>query len=141
MTVTERSKKDVAFCVRCFASEDSGSWCATGSQTWCANCSAGGTLILIPEYAIKSIREQASWVGRRYYPSEEDLHRQAELKRMREALPIPHNRTASYVAESDRWVVSQPLLTGQVRQVMVVSADEDDALQKTKAQLPWLAKD
>lgn len=35
------------------------------------NCGSGG-LVPMPEWAVSSIRFQASWVGKRYYPHDED---------------------------------------------------------------------
>lgn len=73
------------FCVCCFADERGGSW---GEGTipnagFCANCGAASCLVPIPLWGIDSIRKNASWVGKRYYPTEEDGETRAELNRLR----------------------------------------------------------
>jgi len=60
------------FCTMCFASERNGSWGCTTMNNYCLNCGAGGTTVEIPEWAIENIRKNASWVGKRYYPCDED---------------------------------------------------------------------
>lgn len=73
------------FCVRCFADDHGGSW-GDGthpSAGHCANCGAGESLVAIPPWAVASIREQASWVGKRYYPHEEDRATTRELRVLR----------------------------------------------------------
>lgn len=60
------------FCCQCFASESSGSWDHVVVGSFCANCCGNGTAFPLPKAAIESIRNQASWVGKRYYPHKED---------------------------------------------------------------------
>ena len=62
------------FCVVCFASNEDGSWgCTTVPEAnFCGNCSSNDCLVAIPFWAVESIRQQASWVGKRYYPCDED---------------------------------------------------------------------
>jgi hypothetical protein len=64
--------ESIDFCCRCFASSQDGSWGEICSHDYCFNCGAGGFVISIPVWAIKSIRESASFVGKRYYPDKED---------------------------------------------------------------------
>lgn len=61
------------FCCQCFASEASGSWDHVVVGSFCTNCCGNGTTFPLPKAAIESIRQQASWVGKRYYPHAEDL--------------------------------------------------------------------
>lgn len=90
----EYNEKLKVFCPRCFADEDGGSW-GDGvhgrppEQTLCANCGAMNCGLLIPEWAIKSIREQASWVGKRYYPHAEDYEKSRELRYLRSIVSPP----------------------------------------------------
>ena len=59
------------FCPNCFADDRGGSW-GDGTQCGhCLNCGGNGTVTL-PQWAVDSIRRQASWVGKRYYPATED---------------------------------------------------------------------
>lgn len=68
---------DIAqFCVCCFAdSVWGGSWGGDVFQGGCMNCGAGGSSITLSLMDIKQIRQQASWVGKRYYPHEEDFEK------------------------------------------------------------------
>lgn len=60
-----------SFCPCCFASSTEGSWNHAVVAGYCTNCGNGSTVEL-PEWAIAEIRRNASWVGKRYYPNEED---------------------------------------------------------------------
>lgn len=76
------------FCPGCFASEENGSWGCTTVNGHCMNCGSAGT-IQIPRWAVDSIRRSASWVGKRYYPSAEDLDDQRELRYLRSIAQPP----------------------------------------------------
>jgi hypothetical protein len=71
------------FCPQCFATDNDGSWGHTVAGSVCTNCGSQ-SIIHIPAFAVESIRKQASWVGKRYYPHTEDVEatneRQALLK-------------------------------------------------------------
>ena len=82
------------FCPGCFATENDSSGGGALVPEYCMNC--GGSPITVPRWAALSIRQQASWVGKRYYPNEEDEVRSAELKILRPLLP-DH--------ETDEWKV------------------------------------
>lgn len=62
----------ILFCPRCFASSDNASWGEPIMEGHCFNCGAGGCTVKLPRWAIEMIRKSASWVGKRYYPHEED---------------------------------------------------------------------
>ena len=84
------------FCVRCFADDRNGSWGEgvhgdSVSGTLCANCGAMNSALAIPTWAVESIREQASWVGKRFYPHEEDYERSTEVKYLRSIAPPPES--------------------------------------------------
>lgn len=70
MTAEDRNKVE-KFCPCCFASETSGSWDHVVIGGYCTNCGNGSTVDL-PVWAIEEIRRNASWVGKRYYPCDED---------------------------------------------------------------------
>jgi len=82
------------FCVQCFASESSGSWVHVVVGSFCTNCCGNGTTMPLPKAAIESIRQQASWVGKRYYPHAEDLAKVAvpqpsiDLATIREVIAV-----------------------------------------------------
>ncbi len=76
----------VDFCPGCFATNLDGSCCPTGSdgtglQLGCDNC-GGHHLLHMPKWAADSIRRQASWVGKRYYPNHEDYIAKSDVLRM-----------------------------------------------------------
>jgi hypothetical protein len=66
-----RDEKDF-FCTRCFS--------RTVCIDACHNCGSGGTNIEIPLWAIDSIRENASWLGKRFYPHKEDYWNRFTIK-------------------------------------------------------------
>lgn len=83
VTASVSEPTPILFCPRCFASEKDGSWGCTVDKNFCNNCSASGTAVPLPEWAIKTIREGASWIGRRYYPQQEDKENHEELMALR----------------------------------------------------------
>lgn len=120
-TKTEDRARTVYFCCCCFATDEGGSWghevIAGPSGTLCTNCGAGGSAFPMPFYAAKSIREQASWVGKRYYPHEEDTENREERKRLlalvpdfpgRTARPVEHlNEDGEFEVQPGQWWVKQ----------------------------------
>lgn len=84
--MTESRTDLLWFCPGCFASEENGSCNHTCDANYCYNCGYPST-IQIPRYAIESIRQQASWVGSRYYPNSEDKQIRLELKYLRGQIP------------------------------------------------------
>jgi hypothetical protein len=108
-------KKEL-FCVRCFASESAGSMGGTISPTdkqgaLCGNCGAINAAVPLSPKAIESIREQASWVGKRFYPHGEDIDARAERKRLLKQVMTYAGRTAvlapEHVHKDVTWFVSQ----------------------------------
>lgn len=73
----------VTFCSACFATNENGSWGTNGWSVndveirgldcYCMNCAGHGEIVVISRRAANKIRESASWVGKRYYPDDEDL--------------------------------------------------------------------
>jgi len=75
----------VTFCSACYATNEDGSWGTNGVSvdmvekmgvdSYCMNCAGHGEVIIMSRRAADKIRSSASWVGKRYYPIEEDyLH-------------------------------------------------------------------
>ena len=84
------------FCPRCFASDMSGSWDQTVVGNHCYNCGASPS-VRLPDWAVDCIREQASWVGKRYYPNDEDKEMAAELKELRSRMTEFPGRTIEHI--------------------------------------------
>jgi hypothetical protein len=129
------------FCVRCFADDKGGSW-GDGVYgdakhgTLCANCGAGNCAIEIPEWAVKSIREQASWVGKRYYPIDEDRERSVEIRYLRGIAPPQPGITATRSDDEkhpDWWHVQ----CGRVGVGPIVASTEAEAIEKGRLSLPY----
>lgn len=137
MTTKDRYEQ-INFCPCCFASSDGGSGGCNVMDGHCLNCGAGSSeAIKLPRWAIEEIRKNASWVGKRYYPSEEDKTHDNELKQLRSLLPnkLP-GRTATKSGYG--WHVVQLLHNGNVS--TYVQADtEEEALEKAKTLLPFAA--
>lgn len=98
----EHRMEEILFCCCCFASEDNSSWGETLIDGHCFNCGAGSSTKRLPHYFVESIREQASWVGKRYYPSKEDFENAEERKRLLTAIDIFPGRTVEPAMERDR---------------------------------------
>jgi hypothetical protein len=102
----------VLFCSLCFANdEDGGSWGGGVCAAHCFNCGAGGSVVTLPKHAADAIRKSASWVGKRYYPSDEDREIQAELRVLRGLITDFPGRTAREYTDPVEggpfWVVEQ----------------------------------
>jgi|GEM_PF-5878246 len=73
----------VTFCSACFATNENGSWGANGwsvqeveergQNCYCINCAGHGEILIMSRGAASQIRRSSSWVGKRYYPCNEDL--------------------------------------------------------------------
>lgn len=133
-------KKLYEFCTHCFASEEDSSWGGTATNSYCYNCGAGGTSIRIPKWSIDSIRSNASWVGKRYYPISEDFEKEKELKKLRSTISIFNGRTAKQATDDpSRWEVSQELEEGNRIIIYVSALSEKEALEKAKTLLPFVS--
>lgn len=99
------------FCTLCFASEADGSFHCIVVGDGCTNCSANGTVVELPEWAIANIRRNASWVGRRFYPCDEDREAQQERADLLSLVENFPGRTATLhtVDGRDAWEVKQQL--------------------------------
>jgi hypothetical protein len=147
VTQNEASKKEdphhelLNFCARCFASDDGGSWGEGTIDGHCFNCGAGWTGELkLPRWAIESIRSQASWVGRRYYPGEEDRENQAELKALRALPKVFPGRTAKKDdKEPYRYWVTQQLGKNKTVMTSLKATSEEDAIEASRFSLPYIS--
>jgi len=127
------------FCTLCFASDSNSSWGSEVIPGRCFNCGAGGFVIEIPEWAVDSIRKNASWVGKRYYPSQEDFENAQELKKLRSTITSFNGRTAKQTEDDpSRWIVSQQLSGDTTTFIVVSAASETEALEKSKTLLPYI---
>ena len=133
----------IQFCPNCFATEHDGSWGSTVHGQWCSNCGATGT-IPMPRWAVESIRSNASFVGKRYYPIDEDFEASRELKELRALQTSFPGRSAelkqSHLGEGPYWSVSQKM--GRKTRYITVSADKaktpEEALEAAKCDLPYV---
>lgn len=133
------------FCCKCFAGEDAASWGEVLSE-YCMNCGSGGTPIRIPAFAANSIRQQASWVGKRYYANSEDKEAAEELKALRALVPSFPGRTARQAptfdpAETAHWQVSQRLPNGTCTSIFLprLSGElSEDAIERSRYFLPYV---
>lgn len=134
----EESERPVWFCPRCLASEEDGSWGGSVDENFCSNCSASGSGIRVPLWAVRSIREQASWVGKRFYPHTEDGDLARERAALRDAMQTFPGRAARPIEGSPgEWWVDQYTDTGSRHSVMVTAPDEQAALAYARTRLPW----
>ncbi len=139
----------IDFCPMCFAStDDSSGGGEIVPNIYCMNC--GGHPIKAPRWAVQSIREQASWVGKRYYPNEEDTERQREIRYFRAHAPAdpadeykrleadPDDRTQTVYLQLTRHYAGQ----SGTRSTMMPLADDTEATleaakTKLRAALPY----
>jgi hypothetical protein len=132
-------KESILFCPRCFASGDDSSWGDPVVDGHCFNCGAGGSSISIPRWAVESIREQASWVGKRYYPHEEDRERAEETALLRAIAPDDPRRKVTVDPDNPRrYRVEQPTKRGWTSTGVTASSLEE-AREKAKLVLPYMA--
>lgn len=103
----------------------------------CSNCGAGNSAIDIPEAAIQAIRKNASWVGKRYYPANEDWELQKEIQLLRLKMPEPVPGRSAKQIESGWWRVSQMQEDEVEISVSVEAESSEDALLKAKPFLPY----
>lgn len=117
----KEAEKSVLFCARCFASSENGSWgehvVSDGKGTHCFNCGAGNCTVMIPRWAVKSIREQASWVGKRYYTNDEDVVIADELRALRKLVTKFPGRTVE--RHKTGWWVKQEMPDGTQQMISV----------------------
>lgn len=127
------------FCPRCFATEEDGSWCGGVSDAFCPNCGANSSSIRIPRWAVESIRRSATWVGKRYYPDEEDKDTWNELTYHRSKVRHFPGRSVGRARDST-WMVSQRLPSGAVQCIFIEARTGPQALKKVKTLLPYVPK-
>lgn len=142
----EDRKRILLFCCSCFAADhDGGSFGAGVSADYCFNCGAGPCFPL-PLWAIEEVRRNASFVGRLYYPSEQDREREAELKALRETIKEHPGRTVHRWVD-DRfdgaayWVIEQQTSARSRTSIMVAvekAPTEADALEWARSRLPYV---
>lgn len=137
----EKMDEIILFCPRCFASTDNSSWGEQILEDYCLNCGSGGPSLKIPRWAVKSIRDSASWVGKRYYANEEDKATYEELRRLRATIKEFPGRTATLTEDGESWWVTQEL--GGGRNVSVIidlkrAKTKEAALEKARLELPYV---
>lgn len=134
------------FCSLCFASSEGGSWGVGTVENYCLNCGAAGGTIHVPIWAVKEIRRNASWVGSRYYPNDEDKETWTELRALRAFPKIFPGRSASRLKDEDdgkqRWQVRQVISVGDNGKsisVFVEAESAEQAIEAARYSLPYVA--
>jgi hypothetical protein len=96
------------------------------------NCGANGCTVPLPRWTVESIREQASWVGKRYYPHEEDIETNKEIQLLRALAPDDPERTVTQCEDDPRrWETRQPTEKGWTS-TWVTADSEAEAREKAK---------
>lgn len=132
----------VDFCPSCFATSENGSWNHVVMGNHCTNCGSSGGIIKLPTFAAEEIRRNASWVGKRYYPAEEDLENSAELKKLRGKMTEYPGRSIE-LREGAGWIkqvymVTQKLPKGRSVSVFIDADTPEQAHEKTRTSLPYV---
>jgi 5'(3')-deoxyribonucleotidase len=141
--------EDTLFCVLCFANDDDdGSWSGGLCSSHCFNCGAGGSVIQISKFASTEIRKNASWVGRRYYPNQEDKDNYAELTFLRSKMTEFPGRSAEEYTDSRTgelfWRILQELpggpsgLTTSMLFPRIEGETPAEGIEKAKTALPYV---
>ena len=131
-------KEEIYFCPCCFGSADNSSW-GECVDDYCYNCGSGSTL-KIPRWAVESLRKQASWVGKRYYPHEEDVDSQKELRLLRSLMPDnPEDEVTP--TEGGYWSVERRTSPTRTTSVLLLASSREDAMKKAKVMLPYVSGD
>jgi hypothetical protein len=126
------------FCPCCFADDIGGSWGVGTVGGYCMNCGNGST-IAVPAWAVESIREQASWVGKRYYPNDEDKQAREERTALLALVKEFPGRSADESAEEPgHWVVKQLRPNGARTMTYVAASSATEALERARTILPYV---
>jgi hypothetical protein len=126
----------VPFCPGCFASSYDGSWGHICDESHCFNCGAGPT-VMLPRWAVESIRRQASWVGKRYYPHEEDIAAQKEVAALRAFAPPDPTDTVEECGEG-QFSVWRRSADGTRIGLVSVAGTKADALAAARLRLRYV---
>ena len=131
----------VDFCPSCFATSESGSWNHVVVDHYCNNCGSS-SIIRVPLFAAVEIRRNASWVGKRYYPADEDRELARELALLRGKMTAYHGRSAQ-LHEGVGWIerifiVTQKLPGNRSVSVFIDAESESQAIEKTRTSLPYV---
>lgn len=130
------------FCPGCFASSEGGSWDHGCDAAYCYNCGSGST-VQLPRWAIQSIRQQASWVGKRYYPHEEDQQAREELRALRALAPDNPNDRAEWRGDAGYYFVSRsdPASRTRFGIAPIYAESAEEAIQKAKPLLRYIPQE
>jgi hypothetical protein len=141
----EQKKREelVLFCPCCFASGDGGSWTRGEAVVpgLCSNCGAGGEDTRLPRWAIDAIRRSASWVGKRYYPCEEDKEHYDEVQALRALVKKFPGRSVRLGEDGTFWWVTQEKGGGTSTSIMIEKSQAKtakEALEKARLSLPYV---
>lgn len=130
---------ELQFCISCLCPDHN------NDSYSCLNCGSCGSLIKLRRWQIDEICRNASWVGKRRYPTDEDIELAAEIKELRQLAAhflgnqLPGRKAIPPSEGMDSWMVSQDH-NNKLRCVFVNATDENDALKKAVPLLPFVPK-
>ncbi len=113
-------------------------------RTWnCINCGAGDSVYEMQDWAAREIKRGACWWGRQHQPDDGYKEIIKELKMLRSMQTEFHGRSVSRIqdGQGDKWQVRQELTPGSSVTVWVSAGSSEEALEKTKAELPYVTCD
>lgn len=135
----------VPFCAQCFADDLGGDSGMSAEPGFCMNC-GGGDVIKTPRWAIDSIRRNASFVGKRSYPHQEDRERHNErldlLALVKEFPGRTGERDINYNGDVIYRVTQQLPQKGSNTQVCIMHGHDSctltDAIREASKYLPYV---
>ncbi len=107
----------------------------------CFNCGAHESTVEIPRWAVESIRQQASWVGKRYYPHDEDKDIRRELETLRKRATGRAGLSVKRTENGKYWEVTQKKPGGLSVTVIIESDSEDYAMGRGVVLLPYYSEE
>lgn len=136
----KKSADVLVFCPMCFASNEGGSWGDGCDEGHCFNCGASNSTVKLPRWAIDSIRQQASWVGKRFYAHDEDKNLYEEIRHLRGTIKEFPGRSVERTEDGTAWWVHQELPGGLRVSIVVEGGTKERALEKGRLELPYVPK-
>lgn len=135
-----------AFCPQCFATSEDGSWGQTSEyidykNNYCSNCGLNGAIIQISKWAASEIRKSASWVGKRYYPDQEDKDIKRELFLLRSMTKDFPGRKVEGPDMDNFYTIIQEQSSGRKLFISGKFQSKDEAFEWAKTRLPYYTEE
>lgn len=131
--------QEILFCPQCFASEEDGSMGGSVFPTYCTNCGTGwgDGAPKLKRYMVDSIRQQASWIGCRFYPGEEDRERHKERERLLSLVTNFPGRSVKPSKEEGYFEVMQKMDRNRTMSVFIKADSPEAAAKLARGSLPF----